>query len=399
MSTMTRTDTDTRYALFAGLCATFVGIGLARFSYAPLIPALVGAHWLTPGAAAYLGATNFAGYLLGSWSSQVVGRKVGIRFALRMAMLLTGLSFLACAWPLSELWLSVWRFIAGFTGGLLMVLAAPGILARLPAARRGLAGGVIFTGIGLGIAIAGGLLPLLLRFGLREVWLTFGGLTLLLTLLSWGGWQEGAPAADAATPPAAPPREARKALRTLYVEYGLNAFGLVPHFVFFVDFVARGLDRGLSAGAGLWVVFGLGACLGPLAAGSLADRIGFRDALRLSYALQLIAVLLPLVYVGNAGLALSALIAGASVPGVVTLALGRTQELLSDDGARRKAWRNCSVIFAIAQAGGAYLLSYVFAQTHDYAILFAFGAVALAVGLLLDLVMLRGRERPAPSQA
>lgn len=37
------------------------------------------------------------------------------------------------------------------------------------------------------------------------------------------------------------------ALLALYVAYALNATGLVPHMVFLVDFVARGLGEGIHA--------------------------------------------------------------------------------------------------------------------------------------------------------
>lgn len=50
----------------SGLCATLVGIGLARFAYTPLIPAIIQAGWFTPSRAAYLGAANLAGYLAGA---------------------------------------------------------------------------------------------------------------------------------------------------------------------------------------------------------------------------------------------------------------------------------------------------------------------------------------------
>ena len=50
----------------AGLCAVLVGIGLARFAYTPLIPALIAAQWFTAAEAAYLGAANLAGYLAGA---------------------------------------------------------------------------------------------------------------------------------------------------------------------------------------------------------------------------------------------------------------------------------------------------------------------------------------------
>jgi len=387
MSASFRPATPARYALFAGLCASFVGVGVARFAYSPLIPALIGAAWLSPAGAVYLGATNFAGYLMGAWLSQAVGRRFGIPLTLRGAMLLTAASFVACGFPLNESWLSFWRFVAGFTGALLMVLAAPGIVSRLPAAKRGLASGVIFSGIGLGIAASGLLLPYLLPFGLRSVWLAFGALTLLLAVLSWSGWQAAAPIG---AKPAPGPTAALRPLRALYVAYGLNAFGLVPHIVFFVDFIARGLDKGVAVGSGYWVVFGIGACLGPLLGGLLGDRIGFRDALRAAYVLQIGAVMLPLLHVGPFGLAVSALIAGASAPGVVALTIGRTQELVPDEDARRGAWRVCTTIFAVAQAASAYLLSFIFAQTHSYDILFALGAAALALSLLLDLAVARG---------
>src|SRR5215207_7251621 len=48
------------HATASALCAILVGIGLARFAYTPLIPALVEAGWFTPAQAAYLGAANLA---------------------------------------------------------------------------------------------------------------------------------------------------------------------------------------------------------------------------------------------------------------------------------------------------------------------------------------------------
>ena len=46
------------------------------------------------------------------------------------------------------------------------VLAAPTVLPHIPPSRRGLVGGVIFMGVGAGIAASGTLVPLLLRQGL-----------------------------------------------------------------------------------------------------------------------------------------------------------------------------------------------------------------------------------------
>ncbi|CAB3751611.1 membrane protein [Burkholderia paludis] len=90
---------------------------------------------------------------------------------MRAMMLLATLAFVACALPVSFLWFFVWRFASGLSGGALMVLAAPTILAHVPPSRRGFASGGIFTGIGLGIAASGTIMPILLRQGLMATWL------------------------------------------------------------------------------------------------------------------------------------------------------------------------------------------------------------------------------------
>src|SRR5581483_6542193 len=227
-------------AVAAALCANLVGVGLARFGYTPLIPALIAAHWFTPSAAAYLGAANLAGYLAGALGARAAAGRFGSVPTLRGAMLLTAASLFACAWPAGFLWFFLWRFISGATGGALMALAAPFVIADLPEGRRGAAGGAIFTGVGLGIAASGTLVPLMLRWGLLAAWCGLGALAVVCTALSWHSW----PATREPNRMTAP-RRARGAaapgLRALYVEYALNAVGLVPHMVFFVDFVARGL--------------------------------------------------------------------------------------------------------------------------------------------------------------
>jgi hypothetical protein len=49
----------------AGAAATFSGIGLSRFAYVPLFPAMVSAGWVTGPEGGLLGAFNLAGYLAG----------------------------------------------------------------------------------------------------------------------------------------------------------------------------------------------------------------------------------------------------------------------------------------------------------------------------------------------
>src|SRR5262245_34997763 len=118
-------------ATAAGFCAILSGLGLARFAYTPLIPAVVEAGWVTAADAAYLGAANLAGYLAGALLARRAAERLGAPNAARLMMLLVTATFLACAVPLSFLWFFAWRFGAGLAGGMLMVLAAPTVLPHI----------------------------------------------------------------------------------------------------------------------------------------------------------------------------------------------------------------------------------------------------------------------------
>jgi predicted MFS family arabinose efflux permease len=375
------------WATLAGFCASLVGIGLARFAYTPLLPAIIGAHWFDASMAAYLGAANLAGYLAGALLGRPIAARATVVFTLRTMMVLATIAFLACAFPISFSWFFVWRFLSGVSGGALMVLAAPAVLPHVPPARRGLAGGVIFMGVGVGVAASGTLVPLLLQRSLRDTWIGLGLLCLVLTAIAWKGWP--GKAASSAAPAHRRPAPQPGALRALYVEYALNAAGWVPHMIFLVDFVARGLGQGLRVGAEYWVLFGVGATMGPLFAGALADKVGFSRALRLAFALQICGVVIPALGLGSLWLMVSSVVVGAFVTGTVPLVLGRVHELLAHHPAQQgPAWRTATVGFALFQAVAAYGLSFVFAHGGgNYRLLFAIGTVAMVLALMIDVVV------------
>ncbi|WPZ36383.1 YbfB/YjiJ family MFS transporter [Thalassobaculum sp. OXR-137] len=376
-------------AVSAACAAMLVGIGLARFAYTPLIPAVVEAGWFEPAAALYLGAANLLGYLAGA----VLGNRLSGRFGavpvLRWSMAASAVSLLVCAEPLGFLWVFVWRLVAGIAGGALMVVAAPTALARVPQGRRGLAGGLIFTGVGLGIAISGTLVPTLLQVGLEQTWLALGGLCALLTALVWTWWPDGAVPRKVGGARAA----SGGAVIALLAVYGLIAAGLVPHMVLLVDYVVRGLERSFALGAAVWIALGIGAACGPTLAGRLADRIGFAAGLRLYLVVVGLAIVALAVGVGEIGLFVSAVVGGASIPGVVPLVLGRVHDLVEDPVARLGTWGRATMAFAVGQAAGAYGFSALYDRVGSYPLIFALAAGLMALALAIDLVWVR---RPTP---
>jgi MFS family permease len=372
--------------IFAGLCASLVSIGLARFAYTPLIPSLIQAQWFSANDVVYLGAANLVGYLIGALLGRPLARLFTNKNALRLMMLAVTAAFFACAFPLSVSWFFGWRLLSGIAGGAIMVLVAATVLPHVPAARKGLASGAIFLGIGLGIAGSGTLVPPLLSLGLQATWLGLGALSLFLTALSWFGWPadlpaHGSPISEHAEPGAATPA----GVYLLFAQYAFMAAGLVPAMVFLVDYVARGLGAGAHVGALVWVMYGLGAIIGPVSYGFLADHLGARTSIRLVLVVQAITLALLAVSHSFMALALLAVILGSFPPGIVPLALARVHELIPEHHHQQVAWSRATVSFATFQALAGFGYSALFnASGGHHALLFLIAGGAIVLALLLE---------------
>ncbi|MGH7738600.1 MAG: YbfB/YjiJ family MFS transporter [bacterium] len=364
----------------AGLSAIGVGVGFGRFSFTQFIPPLVTNHWFTAGQAAYLGSANLAGYLFGSLVAAWLARHFSVPWLIRLSMLTTALGFLLCAHPGSFLWFASWRFALGVAGAILMILAAPTLLAQAPESTRHPLRGLIFTGLGLGIVFSATALPLLLGIGLSNAWIGIGAISLLLTLGFWGVWPPPVSILNASNPALQMTRPAW----VLLLLYCASATGLVPCTVFWVDYIARGLRLGMGPASFDWILFGIGSTLGPFLAGWIAPKIGYQPGILLSLSGMAISNLIAIFFQNSFALAVSSLGIGTLAMCVVSLVLGRTGQLAGLAG-QRELWGWMTAAFSLAQALMAYLFSYLFAHTGSYHLLFAISAGVLAAGVLLGI--------------
>lgn len=363
--------------IFAGVAATFVGIGLQRFAYGPILPALVRDDWLAEGPAGLLGAANLAGYLAGALMAGMLARPLGMVAALRVCMLLAALGLAACAWNGGFWWLLPWRALAGITGGALMVLAGPAVQAVVPADRRGFASGIVITGIGAGIIASAVLVPLALgQGGLSTTWLALAAAAFLLTLLTWRHWPDVPAPAPTGLWRRPPPGAALQ-----LAGYGLAGLAATPHLIFWPDFIARGLGQGVNAGAFWWLVFGVGTFLGGIVLGTLADRWGPVRAIRFGLAVQAVATGLPLVAHGPVALAVSSLAGGITALGLTSLGLVRARAFGPVDGPL--VWRLATGLWGAAMAAGGFALTGLLVATSSHLPLFATGLAAALAALVL----------------
>jgi predicted MFS family arabinose efflux permease len=336
---MVRFNRAAWFATVAGMCGSLVSIGLARFAYTPLIPALIQAHWFSPANTVSLGAANFAGYLAGALLARPIAAALSSRKALRLLMFVATAAFFACAYPLSVVWFFVWRFASGLSGGVIMVLVPTSILPQIPAAKREFVSGIIFLGLGLGIAASGTLIPELLRLGLRETWFGLGILSLLFTVVSWFGWPADNPPARKSETSNDVSFRSKISLAILYGQYAANALGLVPVMILLVAYIARGLGHGGDIGAAYGGVYGIAAIVGPVICGGAADKIGFRLSFRAALLLEVIAVGILSFAKNLVAVGIATVILGIFTTGVVPLGLGRIHDILPHSHtAQRTAW-------------------------------------------------------------
>jgi MFS family permease len=399
----------------AGLCATLVGNGLGRFAFVALMPALIQAGWFSQAQASTLGVATLAGYVLGAAMAHPLALRWSSARLLRWAMLVCSLSFVACAVEGTGMaWNLAWRGAAGACGALLMVLPAPLILPRHEAAIRARASGVVFSGIGLGAALSGLLVPLLVAGfgaaaavnasgprvpadGVTGAWLGLGAVCLALTALAWRAWPVEAAAAPKAIETARLPEGLRRTVALVLLAHGLNAVGYLAHTLFLPDYVVRELGRPLAEGGLLWSMFGLGAALGPMLAGTLADAFGLKRCLLAGFALKAVSAILPVWGGGTAALLVSAVLMGICTPGIVVMVSAYALERVGPQHHRR-AWGLATSSFAIAQAAGGALMAFAATRLDSYQPLFCASAAAL-VGSVACIALIGERSAPAPTSS
>jgi predicted MFS family arabinose efflux permease len=374
-------------AAWPALCATLVGVGIGRFSYTPLIPFLIASGIVSESEAAYLGAAGVLGYLFGAALAARVAVRFGMTASVRAAFALAVISLAACVPQIGFWWFLPWRILSGIAGAVLMVLGPSLMLIRTVAGERGRAGGLIYTGVGLGAVIGSLVVAPLAAGSPAYAWAALAAAAAVAALVSWSGWRAGPNLArrdPAVARVRGAPGRLGLPLLCLIGAFGADGAGFVPHTIFWVDFITRELGLGAASGAFNWLLFGLGAIAGPFAAGLMGDRLGLGAALVLVFAVKALVVVLPTITAAPPLLWLSSLVVGALSPGIATLISARVSQLV-EPARQAPVWALATLLFSLAQAGSAYGMSFAFAQSGSYRMLYAAGALIEAFGMVCCL--------------
>ena len=136
--------------LIAGIFSIIIGLGVSRFAFTGLVPAML-EDYLSIKFVGILASLNFAGYLTGSilsvfikdMNQKVILYRVGIFLAVITTFVL-GLSSNETLWMIS-------RVVAGFAGAMALVVGSAIVMTKLKIENKTKTMGIHFSGIGFSI--------------------------------------------------------------------------------------------------------------------------------------------------------------------------------------------------------------------------------------------------------
>jgi predicted MFS family arabinose efflux permease len=358
----------------AGLIALAIAMGIGRFAFTPMLPLMIRAGSADVAAGGWLAAANYAGYLLGALTTArlpLTPQRVAL---LALALIVASTS--AMGWTGSlPAWLFL-RFVAGVASAWALVSTSVWCLGWLSRFERPAGPGLLYAGVGAGIALAG---LYCWRAGAADVrpdalWLQLGALALAGLAAVALLMPRGMPSA-AAPMPAAAPAAAGGVPWGLVICYGLLGFGYILPATF-LPVLARAVVDDPAVFGAAWPVFGAAAAVSTLFASLALSKLSRRHVLAGSHALMALGCLLPVLHLSALTVLLAALLVGGTFM-VATMA-GMQEARARSLGDPTRALGRMTAAFAIGQMVGPVLSSLLSGSAQGFGGLF----VALAIGAL-----------------
>lgn len=390
------TPVSTAKVILAGALLLAGAMGIGRFAYTPLLPAMQDALGWSVAQAGDVASANFLGYLAGALLASTLSRHRARWTWLVFGMLASVATTAAGALILSfHVWLAV-RFLSGVASAFCLILGTVVILEFLAKSARAQQGALHFSGVGAGI-VASVLVIELAKAADFSMFGRWGALGIASTVLIGGAWWllRGLPSSAGLDRPqptesADHPFPARALLLKLIIAYGLFGFGYVVTATFIVA-MARRLEQAHLIEPVTWVVVGLLAVPSVPLWQRVAQRFGVFTALRFAYAIEAAGVLLAGYGSGYPALIIGGGLLGGTFAAITAIGLGAARQVAGRNEQSVVGWMTAS--FGLGQLIGPAVAGRLAEHTGG----FETPSLVAAGLLIIGIVLLLGAERSAGS--
>jgi predicted MFS family arabinose efflux permease len=324
--------------LILGTTSVFGALGLARFGYSAVLPAMQQGLGMSNTQAGIMATANLAGYLALSAIGGALASQFGARLIVSLGLLLCGAGMLLTGMSGTFAVAVFWRVITGFGSGAANIGAMGMWATWFEPNRRGTAAGIAVTGSSFALIFTGPMAPYIISSfgsgGWRACWYVFGAITLALAALCAIALKNR-PAPGPAMPVAekSPGQTGRGwanvygswpvwHLGLVYIAFG---FSYIIYMTFFVKYLAAEHGYTRQAAGNVFMLMGICSLACGLVWGTVSDRIGRKQTLVIIYLIQCTAFAFFALWHTHAGLALSAVLFGItawSIPAIMAATCG-----------------------------------------------------------------------------
>lgn len=327
----------------------FGAIGLGRFGYSAILPAMQDDLGINSAAAGALASWNLGGYTIMAAVGGFLAARLGARMVATAGIVINAAGMLLTGLADGMLLASAGRLITGLGTGMVLVPSITLMAAWFHTRRLGLASSIVSSGAALSLIVVGLAVPPIIDSGgdegWRHAWYFFAG-TALFFGIAYGVLQRNRPKDAVLSHPAPetddPPSRSLKSMarqtaldfkkiaRSGYAwhlgfVYLLYGFAFLIYQTFFQKRLTADLDYSSEAAGYIFLLVGVGGFLGGALWGSISDRIGRGRALALMFIIMGASAALFAWWPATPGLVISAFIMGLAamgLPGVIGAGCG-----------------------------------------------------------------------------
>jgi predicted MFS family arabinose efflux permease len=361
-------------ASIGGAIAMTAAMGIGRFVYTPILPAMMQEIPLGASQAGIIASANFLGYLLGALAAAGAwgqGRELSI---LRLSLVANMVLLVAMGLTESVAVFSLLRFLAGVVSAFVIIFVSAILLARIESSGRRELHGLQFVGVGLGIALSAVLTGALFMSGApwQDGWYASAAISLIGFFVAYALIERGP--APTSRPLAEPRLPSSRPLARVILSYGLFGFGYVVTATFLVAIV-RANEGGRLLETAVWLVAGLAAMPSVQLLGGIARRVGLVRGYAIGFLIQATGVAASVAIPGAAGPLVGAALLGATMVSITAIGIqvGRVFAPL----APRRCFALMTAAFGVGQIVGPVVAGYLAEWTGSFVLPSALAALTL----------------------
>jgi sugar phosphate permease len=390
---------------FTGTLVTILAHGFARMSYSVILPSMKDGLGLSYTQLGSIATGNFIGYLSLAIIGGFLAARFGVRRVVFVSLVVIGLSLFLTGFADSFIFAFLMRLVtgAGNGGSFVPIMALPA--AWFATGKRGVATGIVASGIGAGLFFSGIVLPPVIaalgRDGWRYAWFLLGTTVFVLAFVCYallrdnpvekgvsiyGGVEEQKTGTRltffSAFRDVVAEREIWK-LGTVYLMYG---FSYIIYLTFFVAYLTK--ETGIppvSAGR-IFSVMGILSVFCGVLFGWISDVLGRRYGLMIAYLTLALSYILFVFWKDYTGFYASAIIFGLAAFSVPTIMATASGDAMGD----RLAPAGLGFItffFGVGQALGPVMGGMIKDSTGTFTYAFILSAAVSMIGAFGSLIL------------